>query len=98
MRDEKGRFVPGESGNPHGRPPKEQSVTDLLDKTVDKQELVNKLIEIALEKGDMNALKYAIDRLDGKPRETVHQMIENLPEVIEIDLTADTGNGSAVEE
>jgi hypothetical protein len=99
-RNEKGQFVPGESGNPQGRPPKEESITDLLRATVSKQELVNKLLEIALQKGDKQALMYCIDRLDGKPRETVHQMIENLPEVVEIDLTdqADTGDASAVEE
>jgi hypothetical protein len=99
-RNEKGQFVPGESGNPQGRPPKEESITDLLRATVSKQELVNKLLEIALQKGDKQTLMYCIDRLDGKPRETVHQMIENLPEVVEIDLTdqADTGDASAVEE
>ena len=80
-------WEPGQSGNPAGRPPKEQCVTDVLRETVDIQDLVNALIEIAIEKKDTVALKYAIDRLDGKPRETVHNINENLPEVVEIDLT-----------
>lgn len=98
-RDEKGRFIPGESGNPQGRPPKEQAVTDILRNTVDKQALVDKLLELAMQ-GDKQALLYAIDRLDGRPRETVHNLIENLPEVVEIDLTdkADTGDVAVVEE
>jgi hypothetical protein len=92
-------WKPGESGNPKGRPPKEEAVTDILRNTVDKQALVNKLIELALN-GDKTALTYCIDRLDGKPRETVHQMIENLPEVVEVDLTdhADPGDAPVVEE
>ncbi len=100
-RDEKGRFAKGKYKGGPGRPPKEQCVTDVLRNTVDVQTLVDKLIEIATEKGDIQALKYAIDRLDGKPRETVHNINETLPDVVEIDLSddkADTGDAPAVEE
>ena len=99
-RDEQGRFIPGESGNPHGRPPKEEAVTDILRATVDKQALVDKLIELAMA-GDKAALTYCIDRLDGKPRETVHNIVENLPDVIEVDLSdvkTNTGDAAVVEE
>jgi hypothetical protein len=99
-RDENGRFVPGWHGGP-GRPPKEESVTDLLRATVSKQDLVNKLVEIALEKGDKQTLMYCIDRLDGKPKETVHNLIGSLPDVVEIDLSGtktDTGDVAVVEE
>ena len=84
-RDENGRFGKGNHIGANGRPPKDEAVTDILRNTVNKQDLVDKLIEIA-NKGDLAALKYAIDRLDGKPRETVHNINENLPEVVEIDL------------
>ena len=76
--------------NRNGRPPKDQSVTDLLRETVNKQDLVDKLVEIAVEKGDIQALKYAIDRMDGKPTETVHNLMQQLPDVIEVDLTEHT--------
>ena len=86
--------------NRDGRPKKGESVTDLLRETVDKQALVDKLVEIAIEKGDIQALKYAIDRMDGKPTETVHNLMQNLPDVIEVDLTenpTDTGDAAAME-
>ena len=79
-RDENGRFVKGWQGGP-GRPPKGEAVTDILRNTVDKQSLVNKLIELAM-KGDKQALIYAIDRLDGKPRETIDQNVRNVPEYV----------------
>ena len=78
--------------NRKGRPKKGESVTDLLRETVDKQALVDKLVEIAIEKGDIQALKYAIDRMDGKPTETVHNLMQQLPDVIEVDLTEHTTN------
>ena len=86
--------------NRKGRPKKGESVTDLLRETVDKQALVDKLVEIAIEKGDIQALKYAIDRMDGKPTETVHNLMQSLPDVIEVDLTenpTDTGDAAAME-
>jgi hypothetical protein len=88
----------GKSANPNGRPKKGQAVTDLLRETADKQALVDKLIELALDKGDIQALKYAIDRMDGKPTEIIQT--QQLPDVLEVDLTEDqtnTGNAAAVE-
>lgn len=79
-RDKNGRFIKGNHASP-GRPPKEECVTDLLRETVDKQALVNKLIELALN-GDKAALTYCIDRLDGKPRETIDQTVRNVPEYV----------------
>ncbi len=35
-----------------------------------KQALAQKLYEVAMN-GDVNALKYVYDRIDGKPRETI---------------------------
>jgi len=97
-------WKPGQSGNPNGRPKKGEAVTDILRDTVDKQALVNKLVELAMEKGDFAALRYAIDRLDGKPIETINQTLRELPPMFEIDLTerdednADTVDVAAMEE
>lgn len=87
-------WKPGESGNPNGRPKKGQAVTDILRETVDKQSLVEKLLELAQE-GDLAALKYCIDRLDGKPVETVNQTVRNVPEYVGFADTDDTENQEA---
>ena len=69
--------------NKNGRPKKGEAVTDVLRATVDKQALVDKLIQLAQE-GDMTALKYAIDRLDGKPVER-HDNTLAFVDVLELD-------------
>jgi len=79
-----------ENINRNGRPKKGESITDLLRETVDKQALVDKLIEIAIDKGDIQALKYAIDRMDGKPIETVNQNVRNVPDYVGFTDTNDT--------
>ncbi len=65
----------GYTGNPNGRPKKGQTLTDALRESVDKHEIAKKLVELALEKGDIGALKYIYDRIDGRPVETVNQTI-----------------------
>ena len=63
-------WKPGQSGNPNGRPPKGQTLTDALKERVDKQQIADKLYEMAME-GDISALKYIYDRVDGRPIESV---------------------------
>lgn len=80
MRDNKGRFVPGNPGGP-GRKPKEHSITTQLrnlsediDEETGKtkaQMLAEKLWAMALEEGDKQVMVHIIDRLDGKPKESL---------------------------
>ena len=75
MRDDKGRFKQGESGNPNGRPKKGQTLTDALEEEFTKEELAAHL-RVLVEKNDLNAIKYVYDRVEGKPRERVETIIE----------------------
>ena len=71
----------GHGGNPNGRPKKEHSLTDLLREALEqphddtgktkKEMVIDKLYEIAVKKGDVVMLKYLIDRIDGKPLQTI---------------------------
>ena len=70
-------WKPGQSGNPGGRPPNPESITNLMRQAGDmvgvdgrlrKQALVEMLWRKA-EKGDLRAAEYIVDRLEGKPKE-----------------------------
>jgi hypothetical protein len=65
--------------NRRGRPKKGQALTDILNFQLDqktgdgkflRETIAEKLIDLALS-GDVPALKYLVDRVDGKPRETL---------------------------
>jgi len=71
-------WAKGKSGNPNGRPPKGRTVTDALrafaekegkNKQEAKDALAEVLWKLALA-GDVAAIKYIYDRLDGRPKET----------------------------
>ena len=85
-------FKPGQSGNPGGRP-KSRALTDALEQTIDKHELGEKLWALAL-KGDMQAIKYIYDRIEGTPTQlhefSIEDYVRQLHEV-RPDLTEEQG-------
>ncbi|MBA4274076.1 MAG: hypothetical protein C0436_00320 [Alphaproteobacteria bacterium] len=70
----------GKSGNPKGRPKKAASLTNILQEALEikdvenddgrlisrKQAICTRLIELAVA-GDLPAIKYIYDRIDGQP-------------------------------
>jgi hypothetical protein len=78
--------------NRKGRPKKGQSLTDILNWELDQKRtfedgdktgtlilrhlLAKKIIEKAIDNGDVFAMKYIYDRIDGKPRETVDATVQ----------------------
>ena len=86
-RKQKGRGRPIEPGqvlNPNGRPKKGHTITDMLNDYLEttkfgesqitgKQVLVQKIFQLAAQ-GDLAALKYCIDRIDGTPIQAIRQV------------------------
>lgn len=81
IRDEQGKFIPGVSGNPNGRPPmteEEKLVKKAREKFIDEyiQKLTEALPQITpvliqkASEGDMNAIKEVNDRVMGKARQS----------------------------
>lgn len=78
-RDAKGRFVKGVTGNPKGRPPfslltilKEELQKIPEDKKEEFARLwIQKYIQEGYKSNDGVALRDTIDRVDGKPHQTV---------------------------
>jgi hypothetical protein len=93
-RDENGRWLPGTSGNPDGRPPKGDSMTEILERLGkdtdgytgrERRELLADLLwEMAMQ-GDLSAIKYIFDRIDGAPTTRLNAGIETR-EPIRIDF------------
>ncbi len=52
--------------NRNGRPKKGHTLTDLLEKHLDKEEFIKEVIKLAQEKNDITLIKYIYDRIDGK--------------------------------
>src|SRR5260221_2265397 len=70
-RDARGRFVPGESGNPAGKAPGTRHRATLLRAALDSDEgpaMARGVIDKALA-GDVVTARFCLDRLDPKPRQ-----------------------------
>lgn len=75
-RDDKGRFVPGVSGNPHGRQPGSVSLRRLIRKRLEEapkgskrslaEELADRIVADAIE-SDGQSRKLVLEHLEGKP-------------------------------
>ena len=69
-RDSKGRFLPGQSGNPGGRPKKGETIVDAFRDNPKGMDVINNLIEVASTFGTkdqhrdaVNAVKLVVERL-----------------------------------
>lgn len=89
-RDIHGKFKPGQSGNPAGRPPNPQSFTAQLRVVLNESEGENqptrmraiseKLCELA-KAGDLRAIALIAERLDGKPADNGVPIWDRCPHV-----------------
>jgi formylmethanofuran dehydrogenase subunit B len=73
------------SPNPAGRPKSGTALSDILRERVDAAKLADALLNVAYA-GDVPAIKATLDRLEGRPRETVEVSghIDNSAKIAEI--------------
>lgn len=81
-RDEKGRFLPGASGNPKGRSPKERElryyeITMQACTYKEWKAIVKRAVQDAL-RGDASARRWLSEYLIGKPEENIEAGLEIL--------------------
>jgi len=101
-RDDKGRFMPGVSGNEGGRPKGynfKKALGDALNETdpVSKKLNIIAIVEKAIsmaKRGDMKAITWVSNRLDGIPKQSLD--IQNTDSPINIWTTIRDKNGNEI--
>lgn len=84
------RWLPGESGNPRGRPIEPDGLTEMLMYRLRKagaKALADKLIGIALNgtgATQLAAIQYIYDRIEGKPRQAVLTQSSEEPVIVKL--------------
>jgi len=99
-RDAAGRWQPGESGNPNGRPRKGMALAEALrgrlgrevtladgTKVTVAEAVAGRLVALALA-GDVAALRLLFDRAEGRMPLAIDLMDEDVPRVIRLPLPA----------
>lgn len=85
IRNEQGRFVAGVSGNPHGRPRKGMTLTDITKEILEeelpsgktrKEALVRKVLDLAYE-GNETMIRLAWAYVDGLPKQRIEGEIDH---------------------
>ena len=97
MRNEKGQFKPGHSGNPGGRP--KGSITKIMREFMYEiddtgfsrvQHLCFILWDAAL-KGDLQAIKLIMDRVDGTPRQSIETNVRGFETIKVMEIVENNG-------
>jgi uncharacterized protein with von Willebrand factor type A (vWA) domain len=83
------RFKPGQSGNPSGRPKNvlskalrkklDELESDAPDARSNADRIADKLVSLALD-GNLEAIKVVLDRMEGRPRQTVSLTLDQREE------------------